>query len=134
MSNIPTKNSILQSSFIINGKDINSNYNKDNKWTKKNALRELNQKRIKNNKIVMQKKKECLLTKGLWKCPHCDLQVKRLTCAHIGIPVYKIIDEILEQNPNENDITILDKMVQLKHEDIQIVICCDKCNKLVDLG
>ena len=35
MSSIPTKNSILQSSFTINGKDINSNYNKDNKWTKK---------------------------------------------------------------------------------------------------
>ena len=99
---------------------------------KKNALRELNQKRIKNDRSIMKMKKKCLITKGLWGCPHCSREVTRLTSAHIGIRVCEIIDEILEQNPNENDICILDKIVQSKHENIQIVICCDKCNKLVE--
>jgi len=132
MSECVTKNTILQSNFTLIGKVINEKYNKSNEWIKKNALRELNQKRIKSNREIIKKKNECLIKNGLWKCPHCLREVKRLTCAHTGMPVSKIIDDILEQNPDENDICKLDKIVQDRHDAIIIVICCDKCNTLVD--
>jgi len=60
------------------------------------------------------------------------MDVKRLTCAHTGMPVSKIIDDILEQNTRDNDICKLDKMLQDRHDIITIIICCDKCNALVD--
>lgn len=132
MTNCVTKDRMLLSSFTIFGKDINENYNKSDEWTKKNALRELNQKRIKNNREIIKKKNDCLIKPGLWKCPHCLMEVKRLTCAHTGMPVSKIIDDILQQNPDENDICKLDKIVQARHDKIMIIICCDKCNTLVD--
>ena len=129
---MPTKESILKSKYKINGTKINSTYNKSNLWTIKNALRELNQKRIKNCKIIMKMKNKCLIRKGLWKCPHCNSEVNRLTSAHIGIPVSRIIDDILIQYPNETDICVLDNIVKSKHNSVDIVICCDKCNSLVD--
>lgn len=132
MTELPTKKSMLESSYTFSGLEINDKYNKSKEWSKKNALRELNQKRIKNDRQIVNKKNECLVTKGLWKCPHCHKEVPRLTCAHVGMPVAKILDEILEQNPDENDIIILDKIVQQRHATIQIVICCDKCNHLLD--
>lgn len=132
MSDCVTKDRMLESNFTLIGKDINEKYNKSDEWTKKNALRELNQKRIKSNREIIKKKNECLIKQGLWKCPHCSREVKRLTCAHTGMPVSKIIDDILQQNPYENDICKLDKIVQARHDKIMIIICCDKCNTLVD--
>jgi hypothetical protein len=123
---------MLQSSFTLTGKVINEKYNKSNEWIKKNALRELNQKRIKNNREIIKKKNECFIKTGLWNCPHCLKEVKRLTCAHTCMPVSRIIDNILEQKPDENDICKLDKIVQDIHDMIIIIICCDKCNTLVD--
>ena len=132
MIQIVTKDIMLKSSFVLIGKVINEKYNKSNRWIKKNALCELNQKRIKNNKEIIKNKNKCLIKSGLWKLSSLFKEVKRLTCAHIGIPVCKIIDDILEQNPYENNICKLNKIVQDKHDAIIIIICCDKCNTLVD--
>ena len=54
MSECVTKYKMLQSSFTLTGKVINEKYNKSNEWIKKNALRELNQKRIKNNREIIK--------------------------------------------------------------------------------
>lgn len=130
---IPSKATMMKNSkYTISGKTINGNYKKTAQWTKFNALRELGQKRIKNDRAILKMKKECLVRPGLWKCPHCLKEVKRLTCAHTGKPVAKIIAEILEQNPDENDICKLDKLVQDSHDDVMIIVCCDACNSLVD--
>ena len=50
MAECVTKDIMLQSRFTLIGKLINEKYNKTNEWIKKNALRELNQKRIKSNR------------------------------------------------------------------------------------
>ena len=125
---------IINSSYSINCKDINALYNKEPKWTIKNALRELNQKRIKNCKLTTQKKKLCIISNDQYKykCPHCNEKVNRLTSAHVGKPVSKIIDEIIEEYPNEYNVCFLDDIVKNKHNNITIVICCDKCNSLLD--
>tara|TARA_B110000208_G_scaffold164046_1_gene201289 strand:+ start:197 stop:736 length:540 start_codon:yes stop_codon:yes gene_type:complete len=135
MTDIPTKESILQSKFCINGKKLNKRYNKDKRWEMKNALRELNQKRLKNHPIVKKLKKDCFVenTKR-WNCPHCKKEVGRLTSAHEGEPVSKIIDRLLdlEEYFPGKDLNELYSILRSKHEDIQIVICCDECNKLLE--
>jgi hypothetical protein len=128
-------NSILNSKFTITGRDINNRYNKSNLWTKKNALRELNQKRIKNNVNISRMKRQCQTirnNKTINQCPHCKREVYRLTCAHVGERVSSIIDRVLKENPKEHNICILDQMIQDIHNDIIIVVCCDTCNKLLD--
>lgn len=133
MSIASTKESILHSKFTLNGKELNTLYNKNHRWETKNALRELNQKRIKNNSIITKLKKECKVkTTNLWVCPHCKKEVKRLTCAHVGEPVCKIIDKILDEYYPLKNLHELYSILRTKHEDIHIVICCDECNKLLE--
>jgi hypothetical protein len=134
MSEPHTKESILQSKYAINGKEINKQYNKSKKYEMKNAMRELNQKRIKNNPTIIKLKKECRVkaTSSTWVCPHCKKEVSRLTSAHKGEPVCKIIDRILDEHYPQKNLHELYNILRTKHEDITIVICCDKCNKLLE--
>jgi ribosomal protein L37AE/L43A len=129
---VVTRDNMLNSRFAFKGKVVNDNYKKTPTWLKKNSLREINQKRLKCDRQVVKMKKGCLISKGLWKCPHCSKEVTRLTVAHVGMRVSEIIDNILEQYPDENDIHRLDKIVQDRHDDCDLVICCDKCNRILD--
>ena len=45
--------------YVLRGKEINEGYNKSREWILKNALRELNHKRIKNRSVILKHKKEC---------------------------------------------------------------------------
>jgi hypothetical protein len=132
-SHTNTKESILQSRYAINGKELNTQYNKIPQWEMKNALRELNQKRLKNHPILKKLKNECKVKdKEEWVCPHCKKEVRRLTSAHVGEPVCKIIDKILDEHYSKTNIHELYSILRTKHDDICIVICCDKCNKLLE--
>jgi hypothetical protein len=128
-----TKESMLQSKHALNGKELNKQYNKSPSWEMKNALRELNQKRIKNDPTIKKLKKECReqATEG-WVCPHCKKEVRRLTSAHVGEPVCKIIDRILEEHYPQKNLHELYSILRTKHDDIRIVVCCDECNKLLE--
>ena len=132
-SHTNTKESILQSKYALNGKELNKQYNKIPRWEMKNALRELNQKRLKNHPTITKLKKECRVktTEG-WVCPHCKKEVRRLTSAHVGEPVCKIIDRILDEHYPQKNIHDLYSILRTKHNDISIVICCDECNKLLE--
>ena len=133
MSELLTKESILQSKYALNGKELNKQYNKNPRWEMKNALRELNQKRLKNNSTIRKLKNECRVkTTGGWVCPHCKKEVRRLTSAHVGEPVCKIIDRILDEHYPQKNIHELYSILRAKHNDISIVICCDECNKLLE--
>jgi len=131
-SNANTKKKILQSKYAINGKELNTQYSKISRWEMKNALRELNQKRIKSNPAIKNLKDECRVGNKLWNCPHCKKEVGRLTSAHVGEPVCKIIDKILDEHYPQKNIHDLYSILRTKHDDISIVICCDECNKLLE--
>ena len=132
-SHTNTTESILQSKYALNGKELNTQYNKNPLWEMKNALRELNQKRFKNNSIITKLKKECRVnTTDRWVCPHCKKEVRRLTSAHVGEPVCKIIDKILDEHYPQKNLHDLYSILRTKHNDISIVICCDECNKLLE--
>lgn len=132
---VSTREQMINSA--INVIDINIRYSKTPRWKLFNALRELNQKRIKEDReIKKRKKKSKLLTdigsSSRWKCPHCSKEVHRLTSAHVGERASDIINKVLNENTNEKDIDILDKKVQEAHKNVKIVVCCDKCNKRLE--
>lgn len=137
-----TRESILQSKFALIGKELNRQYDENTakkgreqitRWEMKNALRELNQKRLKNNRTITKLKRECRRkTTGEWVCPHCKKEVRRLTSAHVGEPVCKILDKILDEHFPEKNLTELYSILRTKHDDIYIVICCDDCNKKLE--
>ena len=127
-----TRESILRNEYALNGADLNNEYNNDSRWEMKNAMRELNQKRIKNNPTVMRLKRNCRINgTSNWRCPHCNKKVRRLTAAHVGEQVSIIIDRILDEHFPQSNLTELLSILRDKHEDITIVVCCDECNKIL---
>ena len=101
-----------------------------------NALREANQKRIMNLHAIKQKKKmqvQSYDTHKFWKCPNqfCNNTVNRLTAAHCGITAKKIIEEIIDNNPNDGFLELDDKVMQA-HQNVNVIICCDVCNKYIE--
>ena len=134
---IPSRVQMINSTYAFNGTDINKSYSKTPRWKYLNALRELNQKRIKNYKFIQNCKDQCKIKtdpkeSSRWNCPHCKREVRRLTSAHVGDGASDIIKKILDEYPHEKDIDILDKKVQEAHKDMIIVVCCDDCNSLLD--
>ena len=127
-----TKEIILQGKYALDGKDLNIHFNKDERWVMKNALRELNQKRLKNNPVIKKLKQGCKVGEGLWVCGYCQKKVRRLTSAHVGEPVCKIIDRILDEHFPQKTLSELYFILRREHNNIKIVICCDACNKLLE--
>ena len=101
--------------FIIKGDDIK--YDKTDIWRLRNALREVNQKRIMNAPIVKSlKKRQICIVNGqkVWKCPMCKTDSRRLTVAHIGKRSIDIIDEVMRANPTLGLITLDNKIMQMQ--------------------
>ena len=118
--------------FLVNASDINVRYNATSKseaWFLRNALREMNQKRIKNDKNIKSIKRQHKLNKNAWSCPICKKHVHRLTSAHCGTRVTTIIDNIINSHKKNQNIIFLDAKVQEAHKNIMIAVCCDSCNK-----
>lgn len=122
---LPTRNQIIQSIYVFNA------CQKEKKDIYFNALREINQKRNKNYKLAKKYKDGCR-EGDKWRCPHCKQLVKYLTCAHIGVRQSQLIRTVLEEHPDEKDLCVLDKYVRDKHQTAQLVVCCRKCNDIVD--
>ena len=127
-----TRESILRSEYALNGADLNNEYKNISRWEMKNAMRELNQKRIKTHIKVQRLKRNCKINgTSNWRCPHCIKEVRRLTAAHVGEQVSKIIDRILDEHFPQSNLTELLSILRDKHDDITIVVCCDECNKIL---
>ena len=127
-----TKESMLASEFSLKGCDIHRTFNKSSKWVRKNALRELHQKLVKGNKLIKDLKDRCRLENKRWECPHCKKDVNRLTAAHVGKRLSKILDDILDTYPDETDIYKLFNILVREHDNTYIVVCCDPCNKMLE--
>lgn len=113
--------------FTIKCSDLNYEA-KPLRWLLKNALREIHQKRNKNSKPVKDMKKRYKLSgKSQYKCPRCKIHVQFLTAAHIGKPISRILDEILDAYPRCN-ISSLDEKLRHYHQDLSVAVCCRKCN------
>lgn len=124
-----TREQMMEEEYVFPCKEINDTFDKDIKWILKNALRELNQKRILRFPPIQKFKKRFLKENGNYDCPRCQTECRRLTCAHIGVKQSDIIDEVLLETGN---LEKLYDIVREKHNDVYIAVCCDKCNKIVE--
>jgi hypothetical protein len=120
--------------FLVNGEDIL--YVKTDTWKLKQALREANQKRLKNASQIMKlKKRQSFMDetgRKCWTCPMCLKKAKRLTVAHIGTRASDIIDKVLSDHSQTKDaknFLYLDECVRTHHNRVKLAICCDKCNE-----
>jgi len=128
-----TREQMMNKEYVFSCKEINDSFNKDAKWILKNALRELNQKRIKNFQPIQKFKKRFRKENGNYDCPRCQTECLNLTCAHIGVTQSDIIDEVLQDSPEErNNLVKLYDIVIEKHNDVYIAVCCKTCNKTME--
>ena len=126
---------IMEEEYVFPCKEINDTFVKDIKQILKNALRELNQKRIKNYRPIVNYKNKFRKGNENYDCPRCQqTECRRLTCSHIGVKQSDIIDEILQHSLETGDLDFekLFDIVIEKHNDVYIAVCCDKCNKIVE--
>lgn len=99
-----------------------------------NGLREANQKRLKNAPIIMkQKNNQVKIVKGqkMWACPMCKINSKRLTVAHVGTKAADIIRKVMRENRTKDFLKLDDKVMEA-HENVMLVVACDKCNRKVE--
>jgi hypothetical protein len=103
----------------------------------KNALRELNQKRLMNSRQAKAIKRKQRRVgddgRASWVCPRCDVHAPRLTTAHVGCRASIIIDEVLREFPRR-DFLFLDDAVRVRHAQVHLAVCCDACNKTLESG
>ena len=131
---LPFKKRRLSPEFVVNAADIL--YEKTDEWRLVNALREANQKRIMNAPQIKRiKRRQEIRREGIkmWVCPRCDETVRRLTAAHVGPRVILMIRDILKRHPTR-DFIFLDDAVRTAHRFVKLAVCCDKCNKDVEIS
>ena len=124
------------SEYAIRFRDINERRpQRERQWFYLNALRELNQKRAKNDKVsqaIKRKQKKKPGTACPFECPRCHTFCKNLENAHVGKRQRDIIFEILVRYPDELDLMVLDQHVREAHNDVDVVVVCKLCNKIFD--
>ena len=122
--------------YTIRGCDINERRPQPTRlWFYFNALRELNQKRAKNDTVsqaIRRKQKKKPGTVCPFECPRCHTFCKNLENAHVGKRASDIIYEILDLYPEELDLMVLDQYVREAHNDVNFVVVCKLCNNIFD--
>ena len=127
-----TREQMMKKEFVFWCKYINDTFNKDAKWILKNALRELNQKRILRFPPIQKFKKRFRKENKEYNCPVCERECPNLTCAHIGVTQSDIIDEVLQHYLETGSLVNLYDIVREKHNDVYIAVCCKTCNKTME--
>jgi len=98
------------------------------------VLREAQQKRLMEYPGVRSYKNKFRLTSGGYKCPKCNLEKEKLTCAHIGVKIKDGIRKIAIENGEKLnwDTRELFELVKDLEDKSTITICCATCNKSLE--
>lgn len=105
----------------------------------KAALREISQKRLKNDPFVKKLKKIYKEDTFSYKCPHCSKSCRHLEASHIGIKKSEMIDDIINEYGENCGFKTLYYEILARHKNVGIAICCKNCNssfekmKLIDI-
>ena len=94
--------------------------------TRKNAVREWIQRRVKHDRHVAQRKAQLA-----GHCPECGTDGHRLHSACVGKSASDAIDAVLDEHPGEHNIGRLVALVQAKHQAMHLTpqrVCCSECN------
>ena len=115
---------------VICGSEITCNYDNDKKTLYKKALREMQQKRLMNSTLIKNLKKKCRQPNNMYCCPICKKKDHdQLQASHIGEPIMKKIDYIIDTYIDSLDFYELYKKVITEEDNSLIIIACRKCNK-----
>ena len=92
---------------------------------RKNMLREMMQRRMKNDPNLKQRKR---LLAG--QCPGCGTQCPSLHATHVGKYASDVIDAVVYAHPAEHRIGRLDNLVQSALGTMHVDVCCSRCNRV----
>ena len=116
--------------FQLTGEEINCKWDKNKKELYRRALREMQQKRLMNSSLIKSLKKQCKQSNGMYRCPICKKKDNDiLQASHIGEPIIKNINNIIDTYIDILDFYELYKKVIEEENNSLITIACRKCNK-----
>ena len=116
--------------MVVSGNEIFCNWDNNKKELIRRALREMQQKRLMNNPIIKSLKKKCQIAPKKFLCPICKTKNNDiLQASHIGEPIIKKINNIVDKYIDILDFYELYKKVIQEEEKSLIIVACRKCNK-----
>ena len=116
--------------MTICGSEISCNLDNDKKNLYRRALREMQQKRLMNNHNIKNLKKKCKISTKNYMCPICKKKNNDiLQASHIGEPIIKKINKIVDSYIDSLDFYELYQKVIEAENDSLIIVACRKCNK-----
>ena len=122
-------------SLVVHGNELVSEKDDCEKKIVKRVLREFQQKRVMNSRIIIEKKKECYdKDSKTYICPFCKKNFKQLQAAHIGEPIMNGINDIVDMYfDTYNFIGLCKKVIELENKSL-IVPACASCNNKLDIS
>ena len=119
--------------MVICGNEITCKMDNDKKELYRRALREMQQKRLMNNPLIKSLKKKCEISHKNYLCPVCkNSNNDILQASHIGEPIIKKINHIVETYIDSHDFYELYQMVIAEENNSLVIIACRKCNKCLE--
>jgi Arc/MetJ-type ribon-helix-helix transcriptional regulator len=116
--------------MIVCGNEIYCEWDSNKKELIRRALREMQQKRLMNNSIIKNLKKQCQIAPKNYLCPICKTKNNDiLQASHIGQPIIKKINNIVDRYIDTLDFYELYKKVIEEEDNSLITVACRKCNK-----
>lgn len=116
--------------MVVSGNEISCEWDSNKKELIRRALREMQQKRLMNNSIIKNLKKQCQIATKNYLCPICKTKNNDiLQASHIGQPIIKKINNIVDRYIDTLDFYELYKKVIEEEDNSLITVACRKCNK-----
>ena len=116
--------------MVICGNEISCKWDNDEKELTRRALREMQQKRLMNLPTIKKMKKQCQIAQNNYLCPICKTKNNDiLQASHIGQPIIKKINNIVDRYIDTLDFYELYKKVIEEEDNSLITVACRKCNK-----
>ena len=130
LSNNDHENDVDYIDMVVCGYQVFCKWDNNKKELYRRALREMQQKRLMNNPIIKSFKKKCKIAPNNYLCPLCKTKNNdHLEASHIGEPIIKKINNIVDMYIDTLDFYELYKKV-IEQEDISLItVACKKCNK-----
>ena len=116
--------------MVVVGEEVYCEWDNNKKELTRRALREMQQKRLMNNHIIKSLKKKCEISPKNYLCPICKTKNNDiLQASHIGEPIIKKINNIVDRYIDILGFYELYKKVIQEEDNSLITVACRKCNK-----
>ena len=116
--------------MVTSGYEISCKWDNDGIELTRRALREMQQKRVMNDPNIKSLKQQCQIGPKNYLCPICKTKNNDiLQASHIGRPIIKYINDIVNRYYYTLSFYELFKKVIEEEDNSLIIVACRKCNK-----